>query len=95
MLNDAQVERDYLELDVVMKASSDTFHTKARPWKSGRCTVDGSGARRRQNVSAAAPICSERVKNSQMAENDNGVTFALEDEDHTLANALRFFLNKK
>lgn len=30
-----------------------------------------------------------------MAENDNGVTFALEDEDHTLANALRFFLNKK
>ena len=50
---------------------------------------------RRQNVSAAAPIFSKRVNNSQMAENDNGVTFALEDEDHTLANALRFFLNKK
>ncbi|KAL0049313.1 hypothetical protein WJX82_011060 [Trebouxia sp. C0006] len=29
-----------------------------------------------------------------MAESENGVTFALEDEDHTLANALRFFLNK-
>jgi len=26
---------------------------------------------------------------------ENGVTFALEDEDHTLANALRFMLNKK
>ena len=26
---------------------------------------------------------------------DTGVTFALEDEDHTLANALRFMLNKK
>jgi DNA-directed RNA polymerase subunit L len=26
---------------------------------------------------------------------DSGVTFALEDEDHTLANALRFMLNKK
>jgi len=25
---------------------------------------------------------------------ENGVTFALEDEDHTLANALRFMLNK-
>lgn len=24
-----------------------------------------------------------------------GATFALENEDHTLANALRFFLNKK
>jgi DNA-directed RNA polymerase subunit L len=24
-----------------------------------------------------------------------GTTFALEDEDHTLANALRFLLNKK
>lgn len=26
---------------------------------------------------------------------DTGVTFALEDEDHTLANSLRFLLNKK
>lgn len=26
---------------------------------------------------------------------DFGITFALEDEDHTLANALRFMLNKK
>ena len=26
---------------------------------------------------------------------DTGATFALEDEDHTLANALRFLLNKK
>lgn len=26
---------------------------------------------------------------------DTGRTFALEDEDHTLANALRFLLNKK
>ncbi len=26
---------------------------------------------------------------------ENGVTFALEGEDHTLANALRFMLNKK
>ena len=24
-----------------------------------------------------------------------GTTFSIEDEDHTLANALRFFLNKK
>ena len=24
-----------------------------------------------------------------------GTTFAIEDEDHTLANSLRFFLNKK
>lgn len=30
-----------------------------------------------------------------MTDSENGVTFALEDEDHTLANALRFFLNKK
>ena len=26
---------------------------------------------------------------------DTGATFALEDEDHTLANALRFLLNRK
>lgn len=29
------------------------------------------------------------------AETYTGTTFAIEDEDHTLANALRFFLNKK
>ncbi len=28
-------------------------------------------------------------------EDQNGTTFSIEDEDHTLANALRFFLNKK
>jgi DNA-directed RNA polymerase subunit L len=30
-----------------------------------------------------------------MNASENGVTFALEGEDHTLANALRFMLNKK
>lgn len=29
------------------------------------------------------------------SETYTGTTFAIEDEDHTLANALRFFLNKK
>ena len=30
-----------------------------------------------------------------MDEADYSATFALEDEDHTLANALRFFLNQE
>jgi DNA-directed RNA polymerase subunit L len=29
------------------------------------------------------------------AETYTGTTFAIEEEDHTLANSLRFFLNKK
>ena len=35
-----------------------------------------------------------RVLHNWMDESEYSATFALEDEDHTLANALRFFLNK-
>ena len=47
------------------------------------------------NLLSLASRLSVKLERSMEQDDATGVTFALEGEDHTLANAVRFMLNKK